>query len=66
MAQDTGFGNLGDPVLPTQRGVSGAVMTVGAYQDEKFVLQSLALPRAGQNLCERRQKTVFTNKGIHE
>ena len=26
-----GFGNLGDPVLPTPRGVSGDVVTVYAY-----------------------------------
>ena len=26
-----GFGNLGDPVLPTLRGVSGDVVTVYAY-----------------------------------
>ena len=62
-----GFGDLGDPMLPTQRGVSVAVMTVGACQDEKGRFsQSLALPRAGQNLCETREKTVFTNKGVNE
>ena len=26
-----GFGNLGDPVVPTVRGVSGDVVTVYAY-----------------------------------
>ena len=26
-----GFGNLGDPVVPTPRGVSGDVVTVYAY-----------------------------------
>ena len=26
-----GFGNLGDPVVPTLRGVSGDVVTVYAY-----------------------------------
>ena len=30
-----GFGDLGDPVVPTLRGVSGDVGTVYAYQDTK-------------------------------
>ena len=30
-----GFGDLGDPVVPTLRGVSGDVVTVYAYYDMK-------------------------------
>ena len=59
------FGGFGDPVLPTLRGVSGAVVTVYAYWDTKgCFLQSLALPRAGHNPCQRRQMTVSTNNGL--
>ena len=62
-----GFGDLGDPVLPTVRGVSGDIVTVYAYQDTKeHFLQSLALLRAGQNPCQRREMTVATNNGLHE
>ena len=60
-----GFGNLGDPVVPTLRGVSGEVVTVYAYQDtEGRFLQSLALLRAGHNPCQRRETTVSTNNGL--
>ena len=42
-----GFGDLGDPVVPTLRDVSGDVVTVYAYYDtEGRFLQSLALPGA--------------------
>ena len=41
-----GFGDLGDRVLPTLRGVSGDAVTVYAYWDTKGrFLQSLALLR---------------------
>ena len=44
-----GFGDLGDPVLPTPRGVSGDVVTVYAYQDtERRFVQSLGVLRAFQ------------------
>ena len=47
-----GSGGLGDPTLPTPRAASGDVVTVYAYKDTKGpFLQSLALPRAGQNPC---------------
>ena len=60
-----GFGDLGDPVLSTLRGVSGDVVTVYAYSDTKgrFFLPSVALRRAGQNPCQRREMTVSTNNG---
>ena len=61
------FGDLGDPVLPTLRGVSGDVVTVYAYWDTKGrFLQSLTLLRAVQNPCQRRERTVSTNNGLHE
>ena len=45
-----GFGDLGDPVVPTLRVVSGDVV-VDAYQDTKGrLLQSIALPKR-QNDC---------------
>ena len=62
-----GFGDLGDPVVPTLRGVSGDVVTLYAYQDTKGrFLESLALPRAGQNPCQKCEMTVSTNIGSHE
>ena len=59
-----GCGHVGDPVLPTPRGVSGDVVTAYAYWDtkERF-LQPVALPRAGQNPCQRRTTTVSNNNG---
>ena len=49
-----GFGDLGDPVVPTLRGASGDVVTVYAYWDlEGRFLQSVALPRAVHNACQR-------------
>ena len=60
-----GFGDPGDPELPTLRGVSGDVVTINAYYDTKgHFLQSLALLRAGQNPCQRREMTVSTNNGL--
>ena len=60
-----GFGDLGDPVVPTPRGVSGDVVTVYAYYDmEGRFLQSLALLRAGHNPCQRREMTVCINNGL--
>ena len=45
-----GFGDLGDPVLPTLRGVSGDVVTIYAYLDTKgrffFAVCSLAKGRS--------------------
>ena len=63
-----GFGDFRHPVLSTPRGVSGDVVTVYTYQDKKgrFFLQSIALPRAGQNPCQTRKMTVSTNNGLHE
>ena len=58
-----GFGDLGDPVVPTLRGVSGNVVT--AYE-RTFFLQSVALPRASQSPCQRHKMTVSTNNGLHE
>ena len=43
-----GFGDLGDPVVPNLRGVSGDVVTV----------------YAGHNPCQRREMTVSTNNGL--
>ena len=44
-----GFGHLGDPMVPTLRGVSGDVATVYANLDTKgHCLPSVALPKAGQ------------------
>ena len=60
-----GFGDLGDPVVPTLRGVSGDVVTVYASQDtERRFLQSLALLRAGHNLCQRREMALSTNDDL--
>ena len=60
-----GFGDLGDPVVPTLRGVSGDVLTIYGYYDmEGRFLQSLALPRAVHNPCQRREMTVSTNNGL--
>ena len=60
-----GFGDLGDPVVSTLRGVSGDVVTVYASQDtEGCFLQSLALPGAVHNPCQRREMTVSTNNGL--
>ena len=63
-----GFGDLGDPVVPTLRGVSGDVVTaVYAYYDAKGrFLQSVALLRAGHNPCQRHEMTVSTNNGSHD
>ena len=62
-----GFGDLGKPMLPYLRGAGGDVVTVYAYQDTNGrFLQSVALPRAGQNPCQRREMTVSTNNGLHE
>ena len=58
-------GDLGDPVVPTLRGVSGDVVTVYAYEDTKRrFLQSVALLRAGHNPCQRREMTVSINNGL--
>ena len=60
-----GFGNLGEPVVPTLRGASGDVVTVYAYQDTRGrFLQSLALPGAVHNPCQRREMAVSTNNGL--
>ena len=60
-----GFGDLGDPVVPTLRGASGDVVTVYACYDTKGrFLQSLALPRAVHNPCQRREMTVSDNNGL--
>ena len=57
--------DLGDHVLPTLRGASGDALIVYAYLDMKGrFLQSLALLRAGQNQCHRREMTVSTNKWL--
>ena len=54
-----GFGDLGDPVVPTLRGASGDVVTVYASQDtEGRFLQSLALPRAVHNPCQKREMAI--------
>ena len=45
----SGFGDLGDPVLPTLRGVSGDVVILYAYSDTKrtfFAVCSLARGRS--------------------
>ena len=60
-----GFGDLGDPVVPTLRGVSGDVVTVYASRDtEGRFLQSLALLRAVHNPCQRCEMTVSNNNGL--
>ena len=60
-----GFGDLGDPVVPTLRGTSGDVVTVSASQDtEGRFLQSLALLRAVHNPCQRFEMAVSTNNGL--
>ena len=60
-----GFGNLGEPVVPTLRGASGDVVTVYASQDTKGrFLQCLALLMAVHNACQRREMTVSTNNGL--
>ena len=60
-----GFGDPGDPVVPTLRGVSGDVVTVYASRIQKGrFLQSVALLRAGQNPCQRRLMTVSTNNAL--
>ena len=60
-----GFGDLGDPVVPTLRGASGDVVTVYASQDtEGRFLQSLALLRAVHNACQRREMAVSANNGL--
>ena len=60
-----GFGDLGDPVVPTLRGVSGDGVTMYAYWDmEGRFLQSLALLSAVHDTCQRREMTVSTNNGL--
>ena len=60
-----GFGDLGDPVVPTLRGVSGDVVTVYASEDtEGRFLQSVALLRAVHNPCQRREMTVSAKNGL--
>ena len=60
-----GFGDHGDPVVPTLRGASGDVVTIYAYKDtEGHFLWSLALLRAIHNPCQRREMTVSTNNGL--
>ena len=59
-----GFGDLGDPVVPTLRGVSGDVVPYMPTDTEGHFLQSLALLRAGHNPCQRREMTVSTNNGL--
>ena len=45
--------------------MSGEVVIVYAYYDTKgHFLQSLALPGAGQNPCQRRKLIVSTNNGV--
>ena len=52
-------------MVPTLRGVSGDVVAVYAYWDTKGrFLQSVALPRASENPCQRREMTVSTNNGL--
>ena len=59
------FGDLGDPGVPTLRGVSGDVVTVYTYYDtEGRFLESLAMPRAVHNPCQRAEMTVSTNNGL--
>ena len=59
------FGDVGEPVLPNVRGVSGDVVTVYAYYDtEGHFLQSIALLRAGHNLYKRREMTVSPKNGL--
>ena len=60
-----GFGELGDPVVPTLGGASGDVVTVSASQDtEGRFLQSLALLRTGHNPGQRREMAVSANNGL--
>ena len=60
-----GVGDLGDPALPTPRGVSGDVVTEYASEDtEGRFLQSLALLRAVHNPCQRREMTVSAKNGL--
>ena len=60
-----GFGDLGEPVVPTLRGASGDGVTVHACWDmEGRFLQSLALLRAVHNPCQRREMTASTNNGL--
>ena len=51
-----GFGDLGDPVVPTLRGVSGD--TEGRF------LQSLSVPRAGRCRYKRCEMAASTNNGL--
>ena len=56
---------LGDPVVPTLRGVSGDVVTAYTYWDTGgHFLQSVGLLRAGHNPCQRREMTVSTKNGL--
>ena len=60
-----GFDELGDPVVPTLKGVSGNVVTVSAPQDtEGQFLQSLALLIALHNQCQRREMALPANKHL--
>ena len=54
-----GFGDLGDPVLPTLRGASRDVVTVYAYWNNKgYFLRLVAFPRPGHGPCKRCKMTV--------
>ena len=60
-----GFGDLGDPVVSTLRGVSGDVVTVSAsYYTEGRFLQSLAMLRAVHNPCQKRKMALSNNNGL--
>ena len=60
-----GLRNLGDPAVPTLRGMSGDIVTVYAYYDrEGRFLLSVALPRAGHSACQRREMAVCTTTGL--
>ena len=60
-----GFGDLCDSVLPNLRGVNGDVVTIYAYHDTKgSILQSVPLPSAAGNPCQRRGRNVSTIKGL--
>ena len=60
-----GFGDLGDPMVATLRGVSGDVVTVYAYYETKRgFFKSLALQRANHNPCQRCEMTDSTKTGL--
>ena len=61
-----GFGDLGDPVVPTLRDESRDVVTIYAYYDTKGrFLQPLAFPRPGHGPRKRWEMTISTNNGLH-